>query len=557
MAVDALRESRHINRISTHDLGVLWSAQSYRPDITLALRRIRSWWRWAPLSQLCSNNIGPGPHPNFVSTGYPCLKTKNVIGVLVATDNVDFVEPANAVRWNHYCINSGDLILNVTGAGSIGRVGIYFGKDRPLTNQHLAKLCIDIANDAGYVCAYLASWWGERALEQGISGSTGQLNLVNEHLRQLPVVLPHEAAQRYIGDKVRQAERLRRLASHESNLADAIVAGLMEQTISEADVLHGLIDNTGTERCNAAFEAELLKRDATTRPPDLNSSKHSRVVASFLGDRLDARHYEQRFLDLKARLRELNVVSLRNVIDKVECGPFGGNAIADELYEADGLPFLRPVNLSGNRFDSSNLVRVSENRLRSQGLKIYSGENLYFARVGTPCVVMLRARASISPNVIVAQGNSYAADVGYLYCFCKSHFGIMQLEQELREGVQPTTSTDAVRNLQIVLPDKRIQKYVGDKCRRSEEFFDLSTRLTTAASALVDVLIAGEVTESTLASAKVARDRGDYVLDREVLSGLIENRTDATQAYPLFPDLDALYAAIDETVRAYTDGETS
>jgi len=382
---------------------------------------------------------------------------------------------------------------------------------------------------------------------------TAQPTIGTYELKGTIVPTPDESVQRYIGHKVRQAERLRRLAWYESNFADAIVAGLIEQSITEADVLHKLIDNPGGERHDSAFEEELLKRYATTRQPDSNSRKHSRVSVSFLGDRLDARHYEQRFLDLKIRLRELNAVGLRNVIDKVECGPFGGNAIADELYEADGLPFLRPVNLSGNRFDSSDLVRVSENRLRSQGLKIYSGENLYFARVGTPCVAMLRARASISPNVIVAQGNADTADIGYLYCFCKSHFGIMQLEQELKEGIQPTTSTDAVRNLQIVLPDIRIQKYVGDKCRRSEEFFGLSTQLTTAASALVDALIEGEVTESTLSSAEAARDRGDYMLDREVLSGLIENRTYATRARPLFPDLDALYAAIDEAERAHTD----
>jgi type I restriction enzyme S subunit len=164
---------------------------------------------WRPLAQLCANAIGPGPHPTFSSTGHPCLKTKNVLGVVIDAGDVDFVEHSDARKWPHYCIAREDLVLNVTGAGSIGRVAMYFGEDRPLTNQHLARLSIADGADAGFVCAFLSSWWGERVIEQGISGSTGQLNLVNDHIRQVPVPSPDLAAQRYIGDKVRQAERLR------------------------------------------------------------------------------------------------------------------------------------------------------------------------------------------------------------------------------------------------------------------------------------------------------------------------------------------------------------
>jgi type I restriction enzyme S subunit len=480
----------------------------------------------------------------------PLFRPVDIQGVWLETAKAmrvsrDFEEHHKKAR-----VRPGNIVVEV--AGTVGRAArVPSGIDYGAINGSCARIVVPTVSD-GYLLAYLNTRYGYLSMMRWSVGLV-QKHLNLEDMPAVTVPWPTEDVQRYIGDKVRQAERLRRLAWHESNLADGIVAGFMEQSITEADVLHRLIDNPHGERHDSAFEAELLKRYVTTRPPDLNSYKHSRVFVPFLADRLDARHYKQRFLDLKARLRELNSVSLRNVSGKVECGPFGGNAIADELYEADGLPFLRPINLSGNRFDSSDLVRVSEHRLRSQGLKIYSGENLYFARVGTPCVVMLRERASISPNVIVAQGNSDVADVGYLYCFCKSHFGMIQLEQELKEGVQPTTSTDAVRNLQIVLPDKRIQKYVGDKCRRSEEFFDLSTRLTTAARALVDALIEGKVTESALASAEVARDRGDYVLDREVLAGLTENRTGATRPCPLFPNLKALYAAIEEAERAHTD----
>src|ERR1700736_2036105 len=96
--------------------------------------------------------------------------------------------------------------MNRSGAGSIGRCSVYLGTSAPLTNEHVLHIRIAAPHDPCFVAAYLSTWWGERAIEQGITGSTGQLNLANEHVARVPVPAIAPEAQRYIGDKLRQAQ---------------------------------------------------------------------------------------------------------------------------------------------------------------------------------------------------------------------------------------------------------------------------------------------------------------------------------------------------------------
>jgi hypothetical protein len=248
---------------------------------------------------------------------------------------------------------------------------------------------------------------------------------------------------------------------------------------------------------------------------------------------------------------------LTELVSEIECGPFGGNAIAGNLYEEEGLPFIRPVNLSRYYFDDHDLVRVSETRLREMGLKVYSGENLYFGRVGEPCVAMLDATVSISPNVIIAIADTTRADTAYLQAFCTCSPGLSQLRSQLKAGVQPTTSTDTVRTLLVFTPSPQAQAYIGDKVRQADRFRQLANVLHAAANRLVEELINGKITDAELKEAQDALQRGDSVPDRAILSRLSRKGIDRPNEPPLFPNLDGLYTTLKQAAEGHThnDGE--
>jgi type I restriction enzyme S subunit len=202
-----------------------------------------------------------------------------------------------------------------------------------------------------------------------------------------------------------------------------------------------------------------------------------KVSSDDMKDRLDANFYRPEYLEIEHKLEQLGSTSLGSLCDGVECGPFGGNAIADDLYAEQGVAFIRPVNISSHVFDESSLVKVPEQLLIDNKLKIYKGTNLYFGRVGDPCVAVIDRKTSISPNIIVAKANSELADPHYLWAFSACTFGLKQLLRQLKTVAQPTTSTEAVRNLSVFNASLEAQKYIGDKVRQAEQLRAWAKRL--------------------------------------------------------------------------------
>ena len=74
---------------------------------------------------------------------------------------------------------------------------------------------------------------------------------------------------------------------------------------------------------------------------------------------------------------------------------------------------------------------------------------------------------------------------------------------------------------------------------------EASTRLTLAARLLIEALIEGAISESDLIAAQRALEAGDRSADRALLQTL--RRGEGSASTPLFPDIDALYALLDET----------
>jgi type I restriction enzyme S subunit len=79
----------------------------------------------------------------------------------------------------------------------------------------------------------------------------------------------------------------------------------------------------------------------------------------------------------------------------------------------------------------------------------------------------------------------------------------------------------------------------------------------TAARLLVEALIDSRLSEDDLKAAEQQLEQGNRQLDRAILSRISVSGVDTEGAPPLFIDLEALYAAIDEAERVATNGEIS
>ena len=84
---------------------------------------------------------------------------------------------------------------------------------------------------------------------------------------------------------------------------------------------------------------------------------------------------------------------------------------------------------------------------------------------------------------------------------------------------------------------------------------EFAKQLTITARQLVESLIEGKLSEAELKAAQEALERGDRSLDREILGRLTRKGMDLKDEPPLFSDLDALYAALDQSDKPVTEAE--
>jgi type I restriction enzyme, S subunit len=119
------------------------------------------------------------------------------------------------------------------------------------------------------------------------------------------------------------------------------------------------------------------------------------------------------------------------------------------------------------------------------------------------------------------------------------------------------TSLEYINMIRVPRLEPDIEEEVANKllAARLNRWFAIA--LTKAARVLVESLIESRFTEGEFVAAENGLKRGDHTLDRAILGQLTNEGVSASDGQRLFPNIDALYAAIGEAERAQTDGEPS
>ncbi|HAV1368368.1 restriction endonuclease subunit S [Vibrio parahaemolyticus] len=513
MSVDKLRGSYHVNRVSPNEIGLLLSAQSYRPAVTKAINKIKE-GEWRTLQSLISNVISPGPHPKY-DGDYPCLKTKNVQDLIAETSPADWADISEISDLSKVQVGKGDLLINLTGAGSIGRVSVYYGDDLPITNQHIAKMSPNNLIDEGYLVAYLRSFYAERALEQGVAGSTGQINMVNDHVRCTPVRICHSSAQKYIGEKVRQAERLRAWAKQLRAYVNSVL-------------------------------------DDLALPIHAKPHMYSYANKSILGDRLDPRPYRSNVVDLVNGIESLLHDKMSSLVTLSSGCPVSSDDFVEENFE---IPLIRIRNISEEGFKGldTGVTRKTyadaENYQAKEGMIVLGMDGYFKAQF------FIREELPILINQRVAMLTVSGIRTELLTHWLNRPEGQLQLNQwAVKTTVEHTSLTDLAKVLIPRLNDN-LETELADKLLDARYSIKLSYKLTNLAKHLVEDLIEGQLTESQLVSAQQALEAGDDSLDRALLERMTAEGVDG-EGEPLFDDIDQLYELLDKAKHALEAEDT-
>ncbi|WP_322068255.1 restriction endonuclease subunit S domain-containing protein [Paraburkholderia bannensis] len=359
--------------------------------------------------------------------------------------------------------------------------------------------------DAGFVSSYFNSRHGRMAfLRQQRGMMITSISLYD--VPNLPVPKVHRDVARYIGDKVRQAERLRERARR------------LRRATSGAFSAAGLLPASST-----------IKRVERVRAVDVL-------------DRLDSLHYRSDLLENLHAIRRHPTVCLGSATDFAELadGDHG-----NPVY-GDGPIYVRATELAGDTLDSHTEARLDERYSNALPSSVWASSNdVLFSIVGTLGAVGILEdgnRAVLSRGV--AKVRPIKLQKHYVKAFMRTRTFANELLRRSVGTIQRGVYLESLRGLEIPVLDEHIRSVIANNEETADKSLLYSKRLSRAACLIVEHLIEGRISESDLVAAQKALEAGDYSADRSILQAL--RQSDAPMARPLIPDLDGLYALLDE-----------
>lgn len=149
-----------------------WDAQHFRPIFAEVEQHLTATGHAVELGKILNIN-SRGRQPIYADDGLPVINSKHVRinKVLLGQDNRLAVEAGSPV-----VIEQGDVLVNGTGVGTIGRTAAYLHAQRVLPDNHVTVLRTTSV-DPIYLSVFLNSRLGQLQIERHIKGSSGQIEL--------------------------------------------------------------------------------------------------------------------------------------------------------------------------------------------------------------------------------------------------------------------------------------------------------------------------------------------------------------------------------------------
>ena len=361
--------------------------------------------------------------------------------------------------------------------------------------------------DTYYLASFFQSAIGYQLL-LAAQKVTAQPTIGTSEIGATEVPVPQELVQKYIGDKVRQAERLRAWAKH------------LERSVKEV------------------FEADIQWNDKILRVPN-----YGKVGSTEIEGRLDLKFNSPQRISLKRHFHSANVET-DNLAGLADISAMiGWKGLTTEFYRDSGPWLLRGVEFNDGIINTDSLVCVDEFKYLEQP-QIHLKENdVAFSKDGTigKAVVIPLLPNRLAAGSTIARlriKESESLDPYYLE-FALGHPCVQVQVESFATGIaQPHITQEWIARLEI--PRIKSEEAIADMWRQHHAALSEAKGLTKAAKQLVESLIDGVLAEQQLIDSQKALESDDNSLDREILGRLTTKGLDG-DGDPLFVDLDQLY----------------
>ena len=250
----------------------------YNPKGLAASKKLMSHLPVKPLSALVdqSRTITNGVRgPEWAETNYKMIRLQDCDDWVVNHESAASISQRQFEENRRCKLQPNDVVVAV--GGYIGNAAVVVEQCQAVIGQHSAVLPDPEKSDmdSRFLLAYLNSRFAEDIFSRYVSG-TVQAGINLQDLRELPAPSPSYQAQKYIGDKVRQAELLRTLADSLISTSKLLVEALIENQINEGYLIaaQNLLqsgDNNLDRSILARLKTDGLDGDGQPLFPDLDA----------------------------------------------------------------------------------------------------------------------------------------------------------------------------------------------------------------------------------------------------------------------------------------------
>lgn len=396
---------------------------------------------------------------------------------------------------------AGDLLVAI--GGYVGRPAILQSASQVSANinRHLARLRVDNSIiDSHFLVAVLSCSNGQLILNRQITG-TVQAGINLEDLREVAVPVVNSMIQKYIGNKVRQAERLRAWAGR-----------AQEKAVREMPAYKPMISH-------------------------YEKSSYRVSTDSLLSARLDSSFFHPDHRALDRKMKESGCKYLGKVASSVKPGWNKKSSDSFLYYEIGGLnvsngtiaPVVTLITEAPSRATTAvkqGDVLVSTVRPNRKNVGFVIEDIQDMPMVATSGFSVLRFESLI--------------EAAFYHAWLRTDDATSQLMRWNSGSAYPAIDEDVP--LKILVPefDVSLRARLGQILLDTHFALLHSAKLINAAKLLVEALIEGQLTEAELSAAEQALQAGNDQLDRRILNRLKTDGIDG-QGPALFGDLDELY----------------
>jgi type I restriction enzyme S subunit len=441
--------------------------------------------------------------------GIPFLKAESIESPLVNEPALSYVTKDTHSLLAKSALKAGDIIMSTS--GTIGRLAVL-PDAIPVANSNQDTIKFSLTGttyDSHFVAAWLTSKYAQAFMSREAGGAVQQ-HIYLYNFKRLPLLKLDPASQKYIGDKVRQAERLRAWAKMVVTKLDAIFA----------------------EQYPPLSTYEQYR------------SKYFRMDAQSTFDVLTPESYPP---EIGQYFRENKFLTLGEISTDIFTGSTQDDAEGESsVFQAtsrscSGLFLRKPFN---------QVVRPKNGKfLRKLDILLTCGahDKKY---IGKDVSIYHDDQENLpSSKVLVVRLKGHTLPAAYVHSYLKSDAGYIQWQSVVR-GISAGIHPGDVARIRIPVPVGTKEWHenfltADDNIVLAGKAIDVAFQLTNAAKSLVEALIEGQLTEADLIAAEQALQAGNDQLDRRILNRLKTDGIDG-QGQPLLSDLDQLYSLLEQ-----------